>query len=79
MNSSAFPSHSPEDKEKGLITPALPHVGQGNNMPKSSLHKPEDTFHSLEMHFKIEVQIFTLLPLPHYFQHLFHAFRLWCL
>lgn len=47
MNSSAFPSHSPEDKEKSLITPALSRVGQENNMPKSGLHKPEDTFFSV--------------------------------
>lgn len=66
--------------EKWVITPALPHVSQGNDTPKSGLHKPEDTFfQSLEMHFKIAVQMFTLLCLPHYFHQVFHAFSLWCL
>lgn len=36
-------------------------------------------FQSLEMHFKREVQMFTLFFLPRYFHHLFHAFSLWCL
>lgn len=55
----AFPSHSPEDKEKLAITPAFPHVGQRKNTPKSGLHRPEDIFffQSPDVHFKVEVQI----------------------
>lgn len=68
MNSCAFPSQSPEDKEKHVITPALPHVGQGNYICSSGMNKPEDFFFkSPEMHFNIEVQMLTLLCLPHYF------------
>lgn len=59
------------------LTPALPHVGQGNNTLRSGLHKAEDTFlQGLEMHFKMKVQVFALLFLSHYFHHLFHAFSL---
>lgn len=77
--SCAFPSHGPKDKEKLIIAPALPHVGQRKNTPRPGLHEPEGTyFQSSEMHFETEVQIFTLLCLPHYFPHLFRAFSLWC-
>lgn len=40
MNSCGFPSHSPKDKEKQVITPALPHVGQAKNTHRSGLRKP---------------------------------------
>lgn len=44
------------------LTPALPHVGQGNNSPRLGLHRPEDTvLQGLEMQFRLKVQMFTAL------------------